>query len=69
MRIVAIQLLQQWTAAIESQEFLQVPDTMDLQAEENVWLAAGGHGSGQSFAQHLISRGATAITVELWPIA
>jgi len=68
MRILVVQSLEQWTAAISSQEFLSIPEAMDVKAQEDAWFAAGGDSSGQSFAQYLVAHGATLLTPEIWSI-
>ncbi len=45
------------------QEHLQVPETMDLAAEANLWFAAGGD-QRCKFSQFLLGRGATKFTVD-----
>ena len=68
MRIAIIQSTAQWTGAIEKQDFLDLPPTLDLASEEAAWFASGGDSSGKSFAEHLISKGATLLAPEVWTI-
>jgi hypothetical protein len=68
MRIVTIQSIAQWTGAIDKQDFLDLPPTLDLASEEAAWFASGGDSSGKSFAEYLISKGATLLTPEVWTI-
>ncbi|MDR3613774.1 MAG: ADP-ribosylglycohydrolase family protein [Candidatus Obscuribacterales bacterium] len=67
-RILVVQSPEQWTGAINSQSFLEIPTALDVQKEENAWFAAGGDSSGKSFVEHLLALGATRLTVEVWNI-
>jgi ADP-ribosyl-[dinitrogen reductase] hydrolase len=67
-RILVVQSPEQWTGAINSQAFLEIPAALDVQKEENAWFAAGGDTSGKSFVEHLLAQGATRLTVEVWNI-
>jgi hypothetical protein len=67
-RIVVVQAPEQWTGAINDQSFLEIPANMDVAKEETAWFASGGDSSGKTFAQYLISQGATLLTVEVWNI-
>lgn len=67
MRIVVMQDIAQWIGSIEEQEYLEVPDTMDISQEEGAWFTSGG-GTLQNFVAYLIGRGAKKISVEIWTI-
>lgn len=67
MRIVILQNIAQWTGSIEEQEYLHVPDAMDIDREEGQWFNAGG-GTLQDFVGYLIARGAIKVPVETWVI-
>lgn len=67
MRIVILQNIAQWTGSIEEQEYLNIPDIMDMDHEEKIWFAAGG-GRLQDFVAHLVARGATKLSLETWVI-
>jgi hypothetical protein len=68
MKIWVVQCLEQWTGVIEKQEFLLVPDLLDMAKEEAAWFAAGGDSSGKSFADHLVGCGATRLDAQFWTI-
>jgi hypothetical protein len=53
---------------VETQAYLTIPADMDVSKEEQDWFGAGGDASGKTFSQHLISRGATPLDVEIWNI-
>lgn len=67
MRILIVQTDKMWTSAIDEQEFLQIPDTLDVGKEEQNWFAQGG-GALQDFVNHLTAAGAQKIDVEIWTI-
>lgn len=67
-RILVVQALEQWTGNVDKQEFLEIPATMDVAQEEAAWFASGGDSSGKSFAEYLVSRGAKALSAEVWTI-
>ncbi len=68
MRIVAIESSALWTGAIQERIYLDVPEVMDLQKEEDSWFAAGG-GTPRDFANFLIAKGAQEFTtIETWNI-
>ena len=68
MRILVLQTIAQWTAAIEEQAYLEIPPTMDMAAEEKSWVANGG-GTIRNFVCYLKTKGAKELTnVETWII-
>lgn len=67
MRILVVQTDEMWTGALAEQEFLQIPDTLDIGKEEQNWFAQGG-GALQDFVNYLITKGAQKIDVEIWTI-
>ena len=67
MRIVVVQSITQWIGSIEDQEFLEVPDNMDLTYEEERWFASGG-GEPSDFVACLVAKGAKKLPVEVWTI-
>ena len=67
MRIVAIQHVEQWVGSLETEEYLEVPDTMDIAHEEEQWFAVGG-GTPADFVAHLMAKGATKFSIETWII-
>ncbi len=67
-RIVAIPMIAMWTGATESVDYLEIPRSMDLDAEEKAWFAQGGDSSGITFVQYLVARGAKPVNVETWHI-
>lgn len=69
MRILVLQVLAQWTGAVESkQAYLKIPPTLDMAEEEKNWFAGGG-GSLRDFVNYLKKRGAKELlNVEEWPI-
>jgi ADP-ribosyl-[dinitrogen reductase] hydrolase len=67
-RILAVQIPEQWTGAINKQDFLEIPSTMDIAQEEQAWFGSGGDTSGKSFVEYLIAQGAVRVSVEIWNI-
>jgi hypothetical protein len=67
-RILVVQSPAMWTGIVDKQDYLQIPASMDVSKEEQAWFASGGDSSGKSFAQYLISQGATPVAVEVWNI-
>ena len=57
-----------WTGTTETQDFLELPAALDLDAEERAWFASGGDTSGKTFAEFLIDKGAKRANVEKWSI-
>jgi len=67
MRVVVLQDITQWIGSIEEQEYLIVPDAMDIAHEEEKWFATGG-GMLQDFVTYLMASGAIKLSVETWTI-
>lgn len=67
MRIVVLQNIGQWIGNIEEQEYLDIPDAMDMDVEEKKWFVTGG-GTLQDFVAHLIANGAVKLSIETWVI-
>jgi ADP-ribosyl-[dinitrogen reductase] hydrolase len=67
-RILVVRAPEMWTGMILHQDFLVIPEVMDVGKEEQAWFAAGGDGSGIKFADYLIAHGAVRLTPEIWNI-
>lgn len=68
MRIVVIQTDAMWTGRIEEQDFLVMPESLDMDKEEKDWFASGGDTSGKTFVEYLLSRGVVKFEPEIWTI-
>lgn len=68
MKVWVVQSIEQWTGAIQHQDFLLLPDSMDIAREESDWFAAGGDSSGKSFADYLVGKGAVRVDAQFWTI-